>query len=293
MSQVTHVGALSPFTYAGMAGLSIASAIGIIKLWKHFFYSLDARSAKDNEISTLQRSLSAARLDAQTKEENMAILRKELAGMHGQMEELGKLLQSTRSHNQVLGDQVKAQTREAQLLKDETVQVKTRHAQTLELLEARTLELKGAEAFLTKADALSGADVIALLNTLNSEIYQTAALVAESFEFTRKGGSEEGMSDRVAGGEQPTDMEEVYASATEILGSRMVELLKASEHHEDPTLIQIAFQAGMSAYSNWIVTTWYFEDPEDEHLLSEIYARVREAGTSLPILFLKSVPTSP
>jgi hypothetical protein len=58
----------------------------------------------------------------------------------------------------------------------------------------------------------------------------------------------------------------------------MVELLKTSEHHEDPTVIQIAFQAGMSAYTNWILTSWYFDDPEDEHLLSEIYMRVREAG---------------
>lgn len=279
MSQVTHVGALSPFTYVGMAGLSVASVIGILKLWKHLFYQ-DIRRAKDDEISKLRHSLNAARLDAQTKDEDITKLNKNLAGMRGKIEELGRLLQSTQSHNQVLGDQVKTQSREAQSLKEEMAQVRTRHAQTLELLEARTLELKGAEAFLTKADALSGADVITMLNTLNSEIYQTAALVAESFEFTRKKGGEEGMSEGVAGGEQPADMEDVYASATEILGSRMVELLKSSEHHEDPTLIQIAFQAGMSAYSNWIVTSWYFEDPEDEHLLSEIYARVREAGTS-------------
>ena len=53
-----------------------------------------------------------------------------------------------------------------------------------------------------------------------------------------------------------------------------------SEHYKDPILIQISFQENVAAYTHWIVLSWCFESPEDEHMLSEIYARVREAGKS-------------
>jgi hypothetical protein len=280
-----------------MAGLSLTACFGIFKLLRHFWCLQREDAGRNAELSTLRRSLSATRSDAEVKDEALAELTGELESMKSRLEDLQMLLESTQRRNQMLEDQVKQQVEEEQGLKDEARQMKARHAQAAQLLETRTLELRGAEAFLTKADALSGADIIGMLNTLNSEIYQTAALVAESFEFKQKGrrrgwrevgdtgggggggGDEEaeGEGDVERGNEQE-EVAEVYASATEILGSRMVELLKTSEHHEDPTVIQIAFQAGMSAYTNWILTSWYFDDPEDEHLLSEIYMRVREAG---------------
>jgi hypothetical protein len=294
MSIVAHIGPLfssSSLTYAGIAGLSLTTCLGIIKLLKHFWRFRQAEAGKNAELSSLRRSLTATRSDVQTKEEALVALRSEFDRVKDKLEELEKLLESTRRQNEILGDQVKQQMEAAQLLKDETQKFKTKHAQTAHLLETRTLELKGAETFLTKADVLSGADVIGMLNTLNSEIYQTAALVAESFEFKKErrgwreveevkdtGEDVEGAIDEVEKGKEEEEMVEVYASATEILGPRMVELLRTSEHHEDPTLIQIAFQAGMSAYTNWIVTSWYFDDPEGDHLLSEIYMRVREAG---------------
>jgi len=294
MSQIARVGPLSSLTYAGMAGLSLTACLGIFKLLKHLRRFRQAEAERNAELSSLRRSLSVTRSDAETKEETLTTLTSEFEGMKNRLEELEKLLEGTRRQNRILGDQVKQQTEMARVLKDEALQVKIKYAQTIQLLETRTLELKGAEAFLTKADALSGADVIKMVNTLNSEIYQTAALVAESFEFKEKkdespgwrevidveGGGEdvEGEGDDEVGGKGKEQMVEVYASATEILGLRMVELLKTSEHHEDPTMIQIAFQAGMSAYTNWIVNSWYLDDPEDDHLLSDIYMRVREAG---------------
>ncbi|RDB20679.1 hypothetical protein Hypma_012266 [Hypsizygus marmoreus] len=276
---MSQVGSLSSFTYAGMAGLSLASFFGVLKLWKHWFIRRDERISKDADLQALRLSLDEARSDAQVKEEAMSLLRKELENARKQLDVVGRLLEGARTQNQALGEQVKQQGEALQLLRHETLQVKEEYARTLKLLEARTQELKGAEAFLTKADVLSGAEVLSMLNTLNSEVYQTAALVAESFQFRpKRTGADEGQGDRAEGeGEETEEMAEVYASTTDILGPRMMELLKSSEHHDDPTLIQIAFQAGMSAYSNWIISSWYFEDPDDERLLDEIYGRVREA----------------
>ena len=315
MSLVARIGPLSSspsVTYVGIAGLSLTACFGIFKLLKDLWRFRRAEAWKNAELSSLRRLLTAARSDAETKEEALTALRSELDRVKPHLEELGQLFERARRHNEILVAQVKHQTEAAQLLKEEAQQFKTKHIQTVQLLEARTLELKGAEAFLTKADTLSGADIIGMLNSLNSEIYQIAALVAESFEFKEKrrkrgwrevrdviepGKKVESAGEDVESGtgeqeenageeaEKEAEMLEVYASATEILGPRMVELLKKSEHHEDPTIIQIAFQAGMSAYTNWIVTSWYFDDPEEEHLLSEIYTRVREAGKCLKIVF--------
>ena len=278
-SAMTQLGSFSNFTYGGMAGLSLASFFAIFKLWKHLFRRRHQSILKDLEIATLRESLDIARSDVETKEGTLVMLRKELEAEKTQVEAVGRLLQGLRDQNQTLGEQIIRRTAELEVSRDESRVIKEKYAQALALLDTRTKELRGAEAFLTKADTLSGADVISMLNALNSEIYQTAALVAESFQFQPKkpvlgdDTLEEHPEER---GE--VDMTEVYQSATDILGSRMVELLKSSEHHDDPTLVQIAFQAGMAAYSNWIVAAWDFDDPDDERLLGEIYGRLRVGG---------------
>jgi len=110
---------------------------------------------------------------------------------------------------------------------------------------------------------------------LNTEIMQTAATMAEELAINEKKINAEGKE------QESDESREASARTEEIVGSRMTELLKVSEHHEDPILIQIAFQTGMVAYAHWMISSWCFESPEDEHMLSEIYARVREAGEYL------------
>lgn len=70
---------------------------------------------------------------------------------------------------------------------------------------------------------------------------------------------------------------DAMAQALEVFGPTMVGLLQTTNHAEDPILLQFAFQTGLTAYTHWIISSWFFEDPEDEVLLSEVYARVREA----------------
>ncbi|KAJ7346294.1 hypothetical protein DFH08DRAFT_870916 [Mycena albidolilacea] len=70
-------------------------------------------------------------------------------------------------------------------------------------------------------------------------------------------------------------MDEVHERATEILGHGLVDILRSSDHHDDPTLVRLAFQCGMIEYARWMSASWFFEDPEDEQLLADIYQRVR------------------
>ncbi|KAF8883257.1 hypothetical protein BD779DRAFT_1663186 [Infundibulicybe gibba] len=101
-----------------------------------------------------------------------------------------------------------------------------------------------------------------MLEALNTRILETAIQLTSAFEFLAKPASVAPLSD------EPRSC---------IVGARMVELLRSSEHHEDPILVQIAFQTGMAAYSEWMISSWYFENPQNEQLLTEIYERVRES----------------
>ncbi|KAG5636040.1 hypothetical protein H0H81_009313 [Sphagnurus paluster] len=270
---LSKVGVLSPLIYAAIAGLSVASLAGLVKFLRRLANARFASIPRDSELAELRKELDAVRRAAQEKADGLTVLEKELEGMRSRAKDDVAALEGARKHAEELEEQLDVRTREAREHKEELTRLNDRHTQTLQLLEARTLELRGAEAFLTKADALSGADVIGLLNTLNSEIYQTAAIIAEAFEFKTK--AEREGKQRIE--EEEEIMDEVYVSAGEIVGERMLELLKSSEHGDDPTLIQIAFQASMAAYSNWICTSWDLDDPEDESGLHRVYMSIRES----------------
>jgi len=222
---------------------------------------------KDTEIMSLRRSLT----DAEAKE---AALTKDIEQMRLRLEEIEEHLEKSKKERDDLEERGRSYEGVVAMLKGEIEQARVTHAQTVELLEARTAELAGAQAFLNKADQLPGAEVIAMVEALNSEIMQTAAFLAESFEFEEK--SKEGDID-IEEDEEREEYEECYLRATEVVGSRMVELLKSANHKQDPVIVQMAFQSGMSEYSRWMTSCWYFEHPDDEEWLTDIYDGIRES----------------
>ncbi|KAF9262588.1 hypothetical protein L218DRAFT_960049 [Marasmius fiardii PR-910] len=56
----------------------------------------------------------------------------------------------------------------------------------------------------------------------------------------------------------------------------MTDMLSGFDHHRGIVLLQIAFQASMCAYSEWITTSWVYRDRDDEQIIQEIYDRLRE-----------------
>jgi len=283
MSQSIVEGRLSSFAYGASVFGVVASFLGLSKLLDHCkkarHYVTRSQDevtvmrqvveGKEAEITSLRRTLTDTRADVKAKDEALTIIRKDMDRMKEHLTQLEKQLERSREQNQTLGSLLKNQANEARMLKGESHQLKLKHAQTLELLETRTSELKGAQAFLTKADSLSGADIIGMIEALNSEILQTAAFMAESFEFDEQ---------KAGAGEESEELQEACASVTELLGPRLVQLLRSMDHHEDPILIQIALQAGMSAFAEWLISSWYFENPQEEEFLAEIYVRVQESG---------------
>ncbi|KIM40815.1 hypothetical protein M413DRAFT_445619 [Hebeloma cylindrosporum] len=282
-----------------VVGLSATTMFGAIKLrlaWKNaqksHIHEKETRRRLEEERSMLQRSLEERKAELKKREKERSTLQRSLEEREAELEKrkqaelwdkreiealrntvtlAERKVEEVKGLNSGLKNRTNSLETQNRQLGAELKQVKVEHQQAVQLLDVRTAELKGAQAFLTKTDQFSGADIIKLVEELNGEIMQAAASMAENLvvEAKKVNGHEEGS--------ESGEIKEAYGRTEEIVGFRMAELLKASEHHEDPILIQIAFQANMAAYTHWIVSSWCFESPEDEHMLSEIYARVREA----------------
>ncbi|KAI0079323.1 hypothetical protein K474DRAFT_1640078 [Panus rudis PR-1116 ss-1] len=113
------------------------------------------------------------------------------------------------------------------------------------LLAARTAELQQCQTYLSMMDEVSDGDVRRQLSRLNSEVFQTAALLAEEFKFHRS------RLDPTHPKIQPS-----VNRLQPLLGSDLLKLLGAILHDETPLAIQMAVQASMVAYMTRWINRW-------------------------------------
>ncbi|KAG6819900.1 hypothetical protein H0H93_007613 [Arthromyces matolae] len=289
------------FTYSKITGLvmilcGIGSFSYIARIFRVFRGALMRRNP---DLDELRRALAEAKTEISRQDVALADSGKEVKEGRQKMELQEKSLQEALDENRVLnarleererelqgrGDELQEKARqhaeilevletraqERQRREEERLKLESEHTLALELLESRTQELHTAEAaFLLKADASSPADVLSLMNTLNFEISQTAASVAAAFEFRTNGTRLEERNAEVEG------LAEVYASVTDTVGPKMVEMLESPTRLRGPLLVQIAFQAAMTAYSNWIVKSWNLEEPEADIGFNKVYKGIRD-----------------
>ncbi|KAG9312277.1 hypothetical protein JVU11DRAFT_7582 [Chiua virens] len=218
----------------------------------------DHQKAVD-ESTSLSLSLKREKEDKATAQQ--ALRREE--------EDKGKALaQNQRQNGELVGLRRQLETKDAELknLRNELQHSQTKHDELTTLLEARTRELKAAQVYLTKADTLSGAEVISLVDALNVEILQTSAFISDSFDFARPP-------------VHPDEMKEASNRITELMGSTLTNLLSSVLHSEDPLLVQIALQGATVEFSRWIMMTWDFDGLQAEQPLAEIYNDIRETET--------------
>ncbi|KAF7362884.1 hypothetical protein MVEN_00638400 [Mycena venus] len=207
--------------------------------------------------------------DARDRVEGLA---QEIEGLQQRLRAMEGELAEARETKRVLEEAVTQREGQARELIAEKTRVETEHRDTLDLLATKTADLADAHARLRAEDRLTDQAVLVLVQALNTEIKETAAFLADSFEFEEK---KDGGGVVVAADSE--EMVEVYERATEILGHQLVDILRVSDHHHDPAVVRLAFQSGMIEYARWMSASWFFEDPEDEQLLADIYQRVRSA----------------
>ncbi len=139
---------------------------------------------------------------------------------------------------------------------------------SVDLLEARTNELREAQIFLTKIDDVSDNEVVHIVETLNGQVARIAAAVSRAPQFRFESRKDAAVV------EKAVRRIEHYAW----LGPSLVSSLRAADPARNNTLVQTALQAGMVSYARWLATSWEFGVMDPRGLLEGVYMAIRERG---------------
>ncbi len=115
---------------------------------------------------------------------------------------------------------------------------------TNDLLQRRPTELRDAEAYLTLIDDVADSEVVQLVEHLNDQIFQCAALISDAPVF-----SSNGRHDGKASEAARTRLSQASSLGVYILAS-----LSDVAPGKDSTLVQVALQAGMAEYARRLET---------------------------------------
>ncbi|KAG2153163.1 hypothetical protein DEU56DRAFT_773432 [Suillus clintonianus] len=169
---------------------------------------------------------------------------------------LGARLRETETTLASKGHALDAATNQLKAMSEQKAQLHT-------LLDDRTSELKGAQSFLTTADASSGADVISMLQRLNAEVLQSAAYMAESmvdaFSFETGGVRDES----------------ACAAVTKLFGQPLAHYLSTKKHKDDPLLIQITFQSCFVEFLEFVICSWTLPGGDANRMFAGTYERIK------------------
>ena len=208
--------------------------------------------------------------------------RKEIRRLKEEVQRLNSTVISMGSAEKIAGNKICDLERKV-LQRDENIRnleqrlriSQEQRSQTTKLLDDRTAELKGAQAFLTTADRYSGADIIKMAESLNAEIFQASALMAELLVDAPSV-----IEDSVQQNQYIQRYKEHSKYGRKVMGSRLFDHLatKSREIRVDPLPLQLAFQA---VFTSWCVheVGRFCEGPAGKSL-KQIYRRIYKSGKS-------------
>lgn len=132
------------------------------------------------------------------------------------------------------------------------------------LVEEHRAQLRGTEIYMTRTDSWSGAQVIQAVHDLNSEIIQFAASATELCTFDSN---------------SPSSSQAMHDTSAR-LGPNLAGLLSARERNsQDPTLVSLALQAGMTTCIARAMSNFALGLPsKSDVILSQVYSHIFVAG---------------
>ncbi|KAI0783013.1 hypothetical protein C8Q75DRAFT_737166 [Abortiporus biennis] len=154
----------------------------------------------------------------------------------------------------------------ANVAERELAALKIKYEEITDLLKVRTDDLQAAQSFLTKSDQISDAEVVRMVNNLNSCIFQVAAQLADGLTFPTEPSSNE---------PSQTDLD----SYISFIGRELTEALVGRRHADDPTLVQIAFQSCTTHFIVWLAAQWNINigaEKSNEEAFEKAYRFIRE-----------------
>lgn len=139
-----------------------------------------------------------------------------------------------------------------------------------DLEASRQLSLLNAQVFLTQADILSVSELTQKVTDINDEIFQAAALLAESLsrqEANRKSDEEKNVSSAIA---------------LNILGEPMLRTLTSSREREpNLLLVQLTLQIYLTHFCRLKLETWYEGDAKTNEFLGLIYDEIHKTDNTI------------
>ncbi|KAG5636035.1 hypothetical protein H0H81_009308 [Sphagnurus paluster] len=155
--------------------------------------------------------------------------------------------------------QHKRTLRELGSIKDALRREEAEHERTRASLKERAAELHSANLFLNQGDLMSVADIITMVNALNAEILQGAAVLADSLDY---------------GHRRATLTPEAIAETKAWVGEDLAQALLVHVDEFDPTVVQLALQVCLVHICKWIIETWTFtNDAAFEKIYQKIYRK--------------------
>ncbi|KAH0588422.1 hypothetical protein H2248_004271 [Termitomyces sp. 'cryptogamus'] len=236
-----------------------ATDFGLVQKEAHALRHRINQMEKENSQKSKALDITTKELDRAARENES--LRNDMGIAQQQIEDLRAQVEAT--HRQIDNNTIhyNRQKQELQAIKEQFQRAEIVHQRTREQLTERTAELQNTQRFIDVADSLSGADIINMTTALNAEILQSAALMADSLNYTKRHG------------EAP---KEVLLRLQENIGKNLTQALIDQKFVDgkdvDPTPVQLALQVCLVACSATIVTSWTLEGNDSR--LSQIYSRI-------------------
>lgn len=141
------------------------------------------------------------------------------------------------------------------------------------LLNTRGKELRDTQMFLTKADAYSFAEIKDLVEGLNSEVLQIAAMMVDEFDCK---GRDAGMRDEFE------DLTAAVMQMRKVLGEPMVRLLQDHKDREmHIEVVQKSIQAILVNAASHAVSRWSSHDPLSS-VFQDMYHHIRTSSEFSP-----------
>jgi hypothetical protein len=229
----------------------------------------ESENGTQHELTTFQRRPNTGDTEKGQKQSDDNF-EKEKRVMKKELDHTVTELTTAQHLNQELEKRNKHLTNQLTALSIQLQGAENQHKRTLQLLETKTTALKGVQAFLTKEDSLSGADVIAIVDTLNAEILQIAAFMADRLDDT-----ERDLHARSGEAEAARD------SAFQSLGGHMVHILRNRRQPDDDSMgLQIALQICLVYSCTRIVESWMPGYWHEGSLLADLHSLIAEKGQS-------------
>lgn len=169
---------------------------------------------------------------------------------------LTKEAEQMRREKGSLYDDLKLASGEVHVLRKDVQAKEARMAELEQLLELKTSELQNMKALLPGTDSIAVSEVVRLVRSLNGEMFQTSALVAESLEAIPR----------------------TKIVSKEASSQPMTQLLRFFDDKEEFwTFVQYAIQDCLVSCGQKLIDTWGMNELQGK-LLQEIYERVKKEG---------------